>query len=435
MAAKELYHEIPEIPEEIWVIVLRQATLDYEFPSLSKLTFESIGTQWSTSEHLRSLRKCLITKRNIVRVCKAWYALACPFLYEYIILGRNRVLAPLSEGLSRAALENRQVGQCTERLDVQMRDATQAPETVLATLADILTYLPNLCILTFSITGRGFSSSLPNVVLNSITSSGSLKYVQWYNSVAKPLPHPWTVFLQRHPKIEVLDGGLEVTLNAQINLDAVKILRGFPIMAGLRTVWSEVDLPAIRSMFYDVTYGVLPKDAVTFSRLGQYLTEIQLSFLVIPRVAHLNAAFARIRAGCTRLTQLVLLVRSWFMLGSYTPNLPPTVHTLGIRVVDGRRVSAASVKRLFTALLPFYVTRNPALETIKFMETSNTQALRSRPISLWRGLRVMEKLGVAVQDLDGRLIVPPSCPGVVRLQQELGKLSSTTTLDIFHPAP
>jgi hypothetical protein len=369
-------------------------------------------------------------------VCKTWYALACPFLYEHIILGRNRVLAPLRDGLSRAALENRQVGWWTERLDVRMRDATQTSETVFATLADILTYLPNLCILTFSITGHGFlplSSSLPNIVLNSITSSGSLKCVQWYNCVSTPLPHHWTAFLQRHSEIEVLDGAQMVTLNAHINLGAVKIVNRYPNKKAHLPGWSIPDLPCVHSMFYDLTYGSEVEDAITFSRLGQNLTNIQLDVFQAEylRIPSLDSTFARIRTECSRLRQVVLGVESWSILGSYIPTLPSTIHTLGIRVMDAQ-VSAANVKQLFTTLLPLYVACTPTLKTIKFMEPKNSRALRSHPMSLWHGLRVMENLGVAIKDLDDRLIVPPSRPGVVLLQQQLGKPSSTSTLDAHH---
>jgi len=184
-----------------------------------------------------------------VRVCKTWYALACPFLYEYIILGRSRVLVPLHDGLSRAALENREVDWWIERLYVQMGDATESPRAVFDTFADILTCLPNLCILTFSITERGFGSPLPNVVLESITTSGSLKCVQWYNPIAMPRGHHWTAFLQRHPEIEFLRDQL-IMLNAQVKLDAVKILYRYPLRTRYRGVSSMVNLPAVRSMFY-----------------------------------------------------------------------------------------------------------------------------------------------------------------------------------------
>jgi len=371
-----------------------------------------------------------------VRVCKAWYALACPFLYEYIILGRNRVLAPLCDALSRAALENRQVGWWTERLDVQMRDATETPHTVFATLADILTYLPNLCILTFSITGHGFASSMPNIILNSVTSSGSLKCVHWYNRITTPLALHWTTFLQRHSEIESLDGKVATTPNAHIKLDAVKIVHGYPIGTRRRAVWSTIDLPAVRSMFYDLTCGIETDDAVTFSRLGQNLTDIQLGFFEYDhlelRVPRFRFALDRIRAECARLTRVVLAVHSWSMLGPYTTTLPPTVHTLGIRVVCGQ-ISEASIKKLFNGFLPSFIVCNPAIKTIKFMEARNSRALRSHPVLLWHGLRDMEKLGVAIKDLDDRLILPPSCPSVVHLQQQFDKLSPTSTLEALTP--
>ena len=362
-------------------------------------------------------------------MCKAWYALACPFLYEYIILGRNRALAPLCAALSKTAQEKRQVGRWTKRLDVRMWDTTETPSTVLATLADILTYLPNLCILTFSITGHSFFNFvLPNVVLNSITTSGSLKCVRWYNSITRPSPQPWTEFLQKHPEIEVLDGGQGVLLNAHIKLDAVKILHGYPIWTEqYGTTWSEVDLPAVRSMFCDFHYGTEIDDD-TFGRLGHNLTNIQLSSFDLFPDSRLTDIFAQIRKRCAHLTQLVLAVRSWSLLVSYIPTLPPTVHILGIRVMN-EQISPASVQRLFTDLLPSYITPNPAIKTIKFMEKKNSQALRSHSVSLWHGLRVMEKLGVAVKDLHDRPIVPPSCSCVAHLQQELDTLSSTSTLD------
>jgi hypothetical protein len=188
-------------------------------------------------------------------------------------------------------------------------------------------------------------------------------------------------------------------------------------------------------MFYDLTYGIETDDAVTFNRLGQHLTDIQIGFFEYDRlelrVPRFRFAFSRIREECARLTRVVLAVHSWYMLGPYTPTLPSTVHTLGIRVTDGQ-ISEANIKQLFNALLPFFVVCNPALKTIKFVEARNGRALRSHPVSLWHGLRVMEKLGVAIKDLEDRLLVPPSCPAVDHLQQQLGKPSSTSTLGALH---
>ena len=180
MSAKEFYKKpplhVPELPPEIWTTVLRHATRDYEFPFPSELTFESIGTQRFSSAPAAKLQKdigeVLHSSFNtfqiyIVNRLRSVISYACVrlgmhwpvlFLYEYIVLGRNRVLASLRDGLSRAVLENRQVGWWTERLDVRMRDATKTPKIVFDTLAAILRYLPNLYILAFAVTGDGFSS-------------------------------------------------------------------------------------------------------------------------------------------------------------------------------------------------------------------------------------------------------------------------------------
>jgi hypothetical protein len=179
---------------------------------------------------------------------------------------------------------------------------------------------------------------------------GSLKCVHWYNCITMPSAPHWTAFLQRHPEIESLDGKVATTPNAHIKLDAVKILHGYPIRTRRwKAVWSMVDLPAVRSMFYDLTYGIETDDAVTFSRLGQNLTDIQLGFfeydhmeLGVPRF---RIALDRIRAECARLTRVVFAVHSWCMLGLYT-TLPSTVHTLGIRVMSGQ-ISEANIKKLF----------------------------------------------------------------------------------------
>ena len=279
--------------------------------------------------------------------------------------------------------------------------------------------------------GHGFNSSLPNVVLESITTSGSLKCVRWYNLTTEPKPRHWTAFLRRHPELEFL-GNQTVALNTHVKLDTVKILHGHPSRTGQMTLWSTVDLPAVRSLFYDWAYDFEidnSAESITLSRLGQNLTNIELDvfeerYLPMSRLA---SAFARIRAECTCLIQVVLGFESWPMLGSYTPTLPSTVHTLSIRVRDAQ-ISVANVKRFFNTHLPSYIACNPSVKTIKFMEAKNIRALRSHPLPLWHGLRAMEKSGVTIKDLEDRLIVPPSCPGVIHLQQ-LDKPSSISTLD------
>jgi hypothetical protein len=80
-------------------------------------------------------RFCKATNRYLVCVCKAWYSLASPFLFEYIFLGRGRVLASLRDGMLRSehAVELQElesphaIGWRIQRLDVHMRDRTDNP--------------------------------------------------------------------------------------------------------------------------------------------------------------------------------------------------------------------------------------------------------------------------------------------------------------------
>jgi hypothetical protein len=182
-------------------------------------------------------------------------------------------------------------------------------------------------------------------------------------------------------------------------------------------------------MFYDLTYNFETDNAISFNRLGQSLTTIQLNFFATDgsyaRFPRFRFAFARMRAECSCLTQVVLAVRSWHMLDPSTdpPTLPSTVYTLGICVMDAQ-ISEVSVKHCFNTVLPLFVTCNPALKTIKFMKARNIRALRAHSISLWHGLRVMEKLGVAIKDWADRHIVPPSCQDIPHLKQQLDKPAS-----------
>jgi len=71
MSAKEFYHKPPfhvlEIPPEIWIIILRQATWDYNFPFSLELTFESIGTP-SEYPGLLSSRETLVSSYILLSI-------------------------------------------------------------------------------------------------------------------------------------------------------------------------------------------------------------------------------------------------------------------------------------------------------------------------------------------------------------------------------
>ena len=209
-----------------------------------------------------------ITKRNVARVNKAWYALASPFLYEHIILGRSKVLQPLLEGMNRSAKTahgelSRPIGWWTQRLDVNMRDKpNRNPQIEMNALAGILTHLPNLRILTFSITGHRYRETLPSNVLHSLVCRDTLRIVHWYTPHF-PSIESLSALLEDHLHLESVNANeIMNTSIPQIQLNSLNTIHvrwpGFITMetpAFISYVWA-LDLPAVRYATYNLEFSV-----------------------------------------------------------------------------------------------------------------------------------------------------------------------------------
>ncbi|KAF8960812.1 hypothetical protein BDZ97DRAFT_2077299 [Flammula alnicola] len=416
MSAKEFYHKnlpgrLPEIPPEIWTAIISHAIWvpgGYE-PELMTL---AIGIKSSSvnQEQLQALRTSLVTRRYLVRVSKAWYTLASPFLYEYILLGRGRVLAPLRDAMIRSQKSvdsNEQVnsiGWWTKRLDVSMRDSADDPGAIMATLADIMTCLPNLRILTFSITGQFYDRVLPSTVLESLTCRDTLKFVHWY-IFPQPTTQAWTSFLENHPYLESINGNFRISPNSHIQLNSLKMVH-VPDIANIgdeHEIW-QIDLPAIRYATYCVDFGAnsIGRDRF-FASVGPKLTTIQINYLHdgdVQSAACLQATLDQILQTCHALEQVNLLLNSWHVLSLCVASLPPKVKMLAIRIL---RPNLAKVTNrvLFTSILKGMVSRNPALKIIQFLDRANVRELRVHSRILNEGLRLMESLGVIIKNPEG----------------------------------
>ncbi|KAF7975018.1 hypothetical protein HWV62_10641 [Athelia sp. TMB] len=157
---KRIYNP-PPLPVELWLRIIETATsipgiLEPEMYKISDLpNAETIRLQQL------ELRASLVTKRNLVRLSKAWYAMAAPYLYETIIIGRQRTLISLCITLMHSENKGENpssgshpLGWYTKRLDFAARDSG---DMFLNSLAEAIRYLPNLTMFNFN--PHGYVSS------------------------------------------------------------------------------------------------------------------------------------------------------------------------------------------------------------------------------------------------------------------------------------
>ncbi|KAF7975016.1 hypothetical protein HWV62_10637 [Athelia sp. TMB] len=154
---KRIYNP-PALPVELWLRIIESATsvpgiLEPEMYKISELpNAETIRLQQS------ELRASLVTKRNLVRVSKAWYAMAAPHLYETILIDGQRTLMTLCTTLTHSkekgetsSGKSHPLGWYAKRLDFAIRDSETR---FLEDLAKVIRYLPNLTM--FNFTPRGY---------------------------------------------------------------------------------------------------------------------------------------------------------------------------------------------------------------------------------------------------------------------------------------
>ena len=353
-----------------------------------------------------------VTKRYLVRVCKAWYSLASPFLFEYIYLGKGRVLASLRDGMLRSehAVELQEsesphaIGWRIQRLDVHMRDRTNNPGLIMDILADILRRLPNLRILTFLITGHGYDEYLPEKVLQATTACrDTLRLLNWYGGVA-PSSNTWASFLENHPRLEAINAPVVLTQlgNSHIVLDSLKSIYVHCRKASqIQDMFWNVNLPSIHHAICDVTSTARDSFEDDFLRkIGSKLTSIQI--IVMPHNFVFNDPLSKIVATCKNLARVDIITFEWLM----TPLvfIPKSVHTLGIRITAPDQIQKRSLEAFFLNIRNI-LSRFPSVKTFCFADQRNVRALRAHPQTLGSNIAAILILGVNVVDHEGRTMV------------------------------
>ncbi|TFK58561.1 hypothetical protein BDN72DRAFT_67813 [Pluteus cervinus] len=114
---------MPDLPAEIWITILRAATLVPRFLGLHLLEAE-FTRHPPLYTAIKDLPEHIKTRATIVLVCKQWRIWATPFLYEYVVIRSGGGLRPLLGALqsppvaSDLASSSGQQGADPEVIDV-----------------------------------------------------------------------------------------------------------------------------------------------------------------------------------------------------------------------------------------------------------------------------------------------------------------------------
>ena len=122
------HSELPQFPPEIWITILRRATL-VPFALSTDLRDDFAYPPPPTKQNIQQdLLLSLQNKNNLTKVCKLWNTLATPYLYEcaavptfqsFALLGRTLVLSRVHND-QRLAYFKEPLGRLVKRMDLMM---------------------------------------------------------------------------------------------------------------------------------------------------------------------------------------------------------------------------------------------------------------------------------------------------------------------------
>lgn len=182
---------LPPFPPELWITIFSLATdipglLSYDGPNPSDIPRPLVKEH----EH-KLLKESLITKKNIILVCKTWNALATNFLYQSVLVTRPATLSSLLVALGGRSSGAVHVGWWTRRLDVLIQD-DHCEASHYALLANIIRRFPNLSIVNLSMPmlpdNDSWLRQLPESVVMALAEScgPSLRVFDCSESILRP---------------------------------------------------------------------------------------------------------------------------------------------------------------------------------------------------------------------------------------------------------
>ncbi|KAG1722333.1 uncharacterized protein EDB91DRAFT_1154804 [Suillus paluster] len=400
---------IATLPPELWEIIFDHATYvpSIFIPEIYEHS-GSLGSHFNRDHH-PLIRQALVTKRYLVRVCKKWWHLATPFLYRSIFIGRGRCLLSLASALALSAcgkgvlLGERSLGSYTERLDIAMRDKSQAHgDADLDLLAEVILCLPNLAIVSVAVTPSQYRSlSMPDTVMDALTDvAPSLKIIDWASHCLLPSFHSLQDLVITTQQLHILHcpyfvvGQTDAMANCILSSCTTLTVPANDIFSHM----SSTQLPALRELvFRSFSVESDPLFIPSLERHGGKLRSVHLHW-----AGYLSQINPLLAMHCPHLRRLTITLDSWesFDIESIKP-LP--VEYLGLRYLQGQ-LSKRNYTFVFS-VLAHLKDAMPTLRTIRFTGSSNVNdLLKNHHKTLIRALELFDGSKLRLEDHEGRLL-------------------------------
>ncbi|KDQ64084.1 hypothetical protein JAAARDRAFT_201490 [Jaapia argillacea MUCL 33604] len=396
------------LPAEIWLAIFQLSTaaspqvLDTDIRDPFKLP-----PPLSEQEVVESLRESLVTKRALVRVCKAWHSMALPFLYEAIIINNRRDLVSLRTNLldskRRAEIDGDGVpslGWHTKRFELARRSQTHyAPEGIppdeeISHLSDIFHCLPNLAILIVA-RDDNYHPPWPSSIVGDLAAScgPALRVLRWRRSPYPDLSE-WDQLLRAAPNLRILE-----LPEAHNNLAQLQVGPHLPYLVSLEMAgrsapyFDTKNVPAFPSLHHLAISGWNGLPSLLLTQYRDQLSSITL------RTSHLENAVPIVASLCPNLRRMVIHIR--FMNG-FPAELPTTAH-LGL-VYTEESVSRHQAKIFFARLSTLNA---PNLQLLRFLDRRLLDHIRyHHPKVFSQGMESLSSRQYRIEDMDGVLVFP-----------------------------
>ncbi|OJA19897.1 hypothetical protein AZE42_07025 [Rhizopogon vesiculosus] len=394
----------PGLPSELWLVIFDLATYvpGIFIPEIFEYSV-TLGRIFNRYHH-PLIRRALVTKRSLVRVCKQWWHLATPFLYRSIIIGRGRCLASLASALAlstggKGVLPGeRPLGSYTERLDIAMRDHRYAHMGGdLELLAEVIRLLQNLAIVSVDVS-QCFSLSMPDTVMDALTCvAPSLKIVYW----AAPRLLPPSRSLQNivtASQLHILHCPhhflgrtypMDLTLSSCTTLAASD--HTFHHM-------SLTQFPALRELIYRDRLRERSPASRFLEMHGKNLTSVHLLWSVLGLRDQINI----LAAYSPNLRRLTITFELWGLLDTNMFDLVP-IEYFGLSCRQSQ--SPTNVYKVVLATLAHLKEIKSTLHIIRFTNYLNVnELLKNHRKALLPALELLSGKNFRLEDHEGRLL-------------------------------